>query len=440
MPLCDDPSRRHRHHREAATGIVRTLREAGYTAYFAGGCVRDELLGLHPKDYDVATDARPDAVRGLFKRVNEVGASFGVMLVRVRGVTIEVATFRREGGYADRRRPDHVEYAGRDEDAHRRDFTINALYLDPVAPPAEPFMHIEGEVIDLVGGVRDLEAKVIRAVGDPEARLAEDDLRALRAVRFAARLGFTIETGTREAIRRHAGELVGVSRERIGDELRLMLTHPSRAEAAHLMESLDLVAPALDCREGVSCVGEDRLLSGLGGEVDFSTALAAWSIDRMDGAGLDFVRVRDAASATASRLRSALCLSNDERDALRGTLVTLAELALDWRNLSMSAQKRLVIGPSFPRAMTILKVADGVRAAAIERRVEALEATETGLRPTPLLAGDDLIEMGLTPGPQFRAILDAVYDRQLDGGVRDRSAAMALVRRIVAGEAGSRGG
>jgi len=425
--------------RKAGVLIVRTLREAGHVAYFAGGCVRDELLGLHPKDYDVATDARPEAVRGLFKRVNEVGASFGVMLVRVRGVTVEVATFRREGVYSDRRRPDEVAYAGRDEDARRRDFTINAMYLDPLAAPAEPFPRVRGRVIDLVEGVRDLESKTIRAVGDPEARLAEDDLRALRAVRFAARLGFSIESGTRDAIRRHAGELVGVSRERIGDELRLMLTDPNRAQAAHLMESLDLVRPALECSEGVSPEREDRLLAGIGPGADFPTALAAWSIDRMDGVGVDPVRIRDGADATVSRLRSALCLSNGERDALRETLGTLARLLLDWTGLSMAEQKRLVAHPSFARAMSIYRASDAAGAGAIDRGVEALKATPTGLSPESLIAGNDLIDMGLQPGPRFREILDAVYDGQLSGEVVDRAGAEALVGRLIE-EFGADGG
>jgi poly(A) polymerase len=420
-----------REHREAAESIVRTLAGAGFVAYFAGGCVRDELLGLHPKDYDVATDAGPERVRELFRRVNEVGASFGVLLVRIKGVTIEVATFRREGGYSDRRRPDHVEYAGREEDARRRDFTINALYLDPTEPPGEPFPHVRGRVIDLVDGVRDLEAKTIRAVGDPDARLAEDDLRSLRAVRFAARLGFTIEEETGAAIRRHAGDLVGVSRERIGDELRLMLAHPSRAEAAMLMESLGLVGPALECRAGGVLDRGDRLLSGLDAGADFPTALAAWSIDRTSNGGLDPERIRDDAGAMTARLRSALCLSNGERDAIRGSLMTLARLCLEWDGLSVAGQKRLAVSPAFGSAMSILRVSDPVRSGSIEGRVESLRASATGLEPANLVVGEDLIGLGMPPGPRFREILDAVYDAQLDGEILDRAGAEAYVSRIL---------
>lgn len=420
-----------REHRKAAESIVRTLHDAGFIAYFAGGCVRDELLGMHPKDYDIATDARPERVREIFKRVNEVGASFGVLLVRVKGVTIEVATFRREGGYSDRRRPDHVEYADREEDARRRDFTINALYLDPTEPPAEPYPHVRGRVIDLVEGVRDLEAKIIRAVGDPDARLAEDDLRALRAVRFAARLGFTIEGETQAAIRRHAGELVGVSRERIGDELRLMLAHPSRSVAASLMESLDLVGPALECRAGSGLDRGDRLLSGLEAGADFPTALAAWTIDRMGDAGLDPARIRDDADAMTSRLRSALCLSNGERDAIRGALMTLARLCLEWDGLPVAGQKRLAVSPAFGSAMSILRASDPLLSGSIEAQVESLRATATGLEPARLVVGEDLIGLGMPPGPRFREILDWVYDAQLEGEILDRAGAEAYISRIL---------
>ncbi|MEC9373787.1 MAG: CCA tRNA nucleotidyltransferase, partial [Planctomycetota bacterium] len=220
--------------RQVATRIVKRLREKGFTAYFAGGCVRDELLGQHPTDYDVATDATPDDIRGLFNSTNEVGASFGVMLVHMFGRTVEVATFREEDEYTDRRRPDRVHYSDAPNDARRRDFTINALFLDPLAEPEDGaetagFGRVDGVVIDYIGGVADLKAGIVRAVGDPEKRLSEDHLRALRAVRFAARLEFLLDPDTAAAVRRHATDLEGVSRERIGHELRKMLGHPTRA-------------------------------------------------------------------------------------------------------------------------------------------------------------------------------------------------------------------
>ncbi|MEO1128103.1 MAG: CCA tRNA nucleotidyltransferase [Planctomycetota bacterium] len=229
-------------HREAATEIVRRLTEAGHVAYFAGGCVRDELLGRAPEDYDVATDAPPERISALFRRTREVGRAFGVVLVRKNQIWVEVATFRVEHGYSDGRRPDAVTFCNAEQDALRRDFTINALFIDPLDTGDRP----GGRVIDHVQGLADLDARMVRAVGDPEARLAEDNLRALRAVRFASRLRFALDVGTAEAVRRHATELAGVSRERIGDELRRMFGHAQRADAASYMHALGLDGPTLD--------------------------------------------------------------------------------------------------------------------------------------------------------------------------------------------------
>src|SRR5688572_27782573 len=195
--------------RQDALAVVRALRDVGHVAYFAGGCVRDLLLGLEPKDYDVATDAPPDRVRKLFKRTQAVGQAFGVILVRIGRSQVEVATFRAEGKYLDGRRPSEVRFTTAEEDAKRRDFTINGLFLDPLTD----------QVIDYVGGQADLKAKVIRAIGNPDERFEEDHLRLLRAVRFAARFGFEIEPATDAAIPRHAGHLVRISPERVAEEL-----------------------------------------------------------------------------------------------------------------------------------------------------------------------------------------------------------------------------
>src|SRR5436190_9503965 len=215
--------------RQAAVHIVRTLVEAGHVAYFAGGCVRDRLMGHEPADFDVATDARPEEVKKVFPKLLHVGESFGVMLVRISGHEIHVATFRTDGVYSDSRHPDSVTFSDARHDAERRDFTINGLFENPLT----------GEIIDYVGGQKDLAAKVIRAIGDPHARLREDRLRMLRAVRFAARFGFAIEQETADAIRECASELVGVSRERIGQEVKRMLCDPNRAVAAWEMQYLD---------------------------------------------------------------------------------------------------------------------------------------------------------------------------------------------------------
>lgn len=423
--------------REVATRIVRTLRHAGRTAYFAGGCVRDELLGLLPKDYDVATDATPTQVRALFRSVNEVGAAFGVMLVRVDGVVVEVATFREEGVYTDRRRPDEVRFADARADASRRDFTVNALFLDPLATDDAAAPGATGPrggtVIDFVGGREDLARRLIRAVGDPNARLAEDHLRALRAVRLAARLGFTIEPGTRGAIAAHAGDLRGVSRERIGDELRKMLSHPARALAASEIESLGLDACALDephlCAPG-------RALPALVDGADVVTAMAAWAADRIgaaDGAGQG--SIGDALGARAAevtrRWRRALCLSNDESAGLANILAGAAELLDRWAEAGVAQRKRLASAPWFSGAAAVAGAwalpgwSDHLRA-----DVDVLARTPGGLSPDPFITGDDLVAAGMLPGPGFRRILDDVYDAQLEGRVRDAAAALDLARRL----------
>lgn len=407
--------------RKAATDIVRTLRGAGHVAYFAGGCVRDELLGLEPTDYDVATDATPDQIRALFRRTAEVGAAFGVMLVRDGRVEVEVATFRSEGPYSDRRRPDRVSFADARADAQRRDFTINALFLDPLAQQSRDAVRrpARGVVIDYVGGLADLDRGLVRAVGDPALRLAEDHLRALRAVRLAARLGFKIEPATAEAISQHASELAGVSRERIGEELRRMFTHPSRAVAADLLSRLGLDRPVL----GDHCDNGPRLLAALPPDASFPTALAAWALDR----GGD--RAITDRQGLVSAWRSALCLSNAERDDLFEILETVGRLR-QWAGLTVAEKKRLCAQPAFPAALAIVHAEDRVASDLIRTDYEQLQRTRSGIAPLPLLTGDDLIALGLKPGPRFRQILDRVYNAQLEDRVRTRGEAMELARRL----------
>ncbi len=399
--------------RDAAVEIVRRLRGGGYTAYLAGGCVRDELLGEEPKDFDVATDARPDGVRALFRRTAEVGAAFGVMLVREFGPTVEVATFRSDGPYTDRRRPDTVAFADAEADARRRDFTINALFIDPLAGGA-------GRIIDFVGGRADLEARVLRAVGDPDRRLAEDHLRALRGVRFAARYGLSIDPGTAEAMRRHAGRLEGVSRERIGEEMRRMLTHPSRGRAGRLLHELGLDAAVLGPGRGAY---DGSALDGLGAGAGYAAALMALAIGRgLAPAG--------GGAGAVSDLRRALLLSNDQREAVRDGFAALRGLLAEWDGLGEAGRKRLASSPGYADAMEVLGVLDPARAAAVRAEVGRLAGRFGGLRPRPLLDGDGLVAMGLAPGPRFARVLAAVYDAQLEGRVADADAARALALEL----------
>lgn len=427
--------------REAAVSIVRRLAGAGFTAYLAGGCVRDELLGLAPEDYDVATNARPEQVKGLFRSVSEVGASFGVLLVRRRGATIEVATFRAEGAYSDRRRPDEVRYADAATDARRRDYTINALFLDPLAPPGvrhsedaerrdvpPPLTSPRGCVIDFVGGVLDLAQGLLRAVGDPDLRLAEDHLRGLRGVRIAARHNFRIEPATSQAIRRHAPELAGVSRERVGEEIRRMLTPgATRARAVELLEDHLLAQPAstLGPAEAVVC----STVRALRREAGFATALAAWALDRL-GAPRDEPPTLGLIDTTTRALRRALCLSNDERDALRAALKGLRALQSQWSGASVAVRKRWAASAWFEDAAALLEARAPAQALALREQVEALARTPSGLAPKPLLTGDDVVALVGAPGPAVGRILQAVYDAQLEDKARTREEALALASRL----------
>jgi poly(A) polymerase len=406
--------------REAATGIVRTLRGAGHTAYFAGGCVRDELLGLAPTDFDVATDATPERIKGLFPRTDEVGASFGVVLVKTARATVEVATFRSDGPYSDRRRPDVVHFSTPERDAARRDFTINALFLDPLAPAEDG---ARGRVIDFVGGRDDMRRRVLRAVGDPGARLAEDHLRALRAVRFAARLGLAIDPATATAIRAHAAQLKGVSRERIGEEVKRMLTDPRRARAVELLRDLRLEAPVLNEPERGGGLAS---LAGLGDGAAYAEALAAWALDRGQGPG------------AAGVWRRSLCLSNEDREAMRGILEAVDLIEGRWAGLGVAGRKRAAARACFGPGLGLVSLRNSGLGGHVRAEVE--ELARTGLAPAPILTGEDLIAMGLEPGPLFRRVLDGVYDAQLEGRVAQKEEARVLAKALAAqGDVGRRG-
>ncbi len=399
--------------REAAVHIIRVLAEAGHEAYFAGGCVRDRLMGHEPTDYDVATSAPPEEIRRLFRRAQSVGESFGVVLVRHGGHTIEVATFRTDGAYSDGRRPDRVQFSDARSDALRRDFTINGLFEDP----------LNDRVIDYVEGRHDLQARIIRAIGDPVERLQEDNLRTLRAVRFAARFGFAIESLTAEAIRRQASELRGVSRERIGWEVKRMLCDPNRGVAAWEMQYLSLDAAVLD--EPSTPIAPTRV-GRLQESVAYPTALAAWLLDRheRDGAAGDF-------SDVARRWASLLMLSNAERTDFLACLRAYSTLRCGWFSLGVARQKRLAATSAFWEGLAVLLTIDRPRFIDIRRHVGELK--KTGLAPSPLIDGTDLIASGFTPGPLFKRVLDAVYDAQLEGGVVSAEEALELARLLAAG-------
>jgi poly(A) polymerase len=399
--------------RDAAARIAARLVAAGHVAYFAGGCVRDRLLGLDPKDHDVATDATPERVREIFPRSRAVGEAFGVILVRSGEHTIEVATFRSDGPYSDARRPDQVHWSDAEGDAKRRDFTINGLFEDPAG----------GRIIDLVGGREDLAAGVVRAIGDPHERLHEDRLRALRAVRFAARFGFRIEAATAEAIRRSAAGLAAVSRERIGQELRTMLAHPARARAADLLHDLHLEGPVFG---GFAAVPgpAGRGLRGLPDRrIDPVLAMAAWIADAAGGEPVDS---RAEAERIAEGWREALVLSNREFEALTDLLAIRSELRGPRPVAGMAERKFRLERAAFPGVLAIERGLDP--AAASRLAAEARRLAASGLRPVPLLTGDDLRAAGFTPGPGYRTALEAVARGQRDGSIRSRRAALEVAR------------
>jgi len=416
--------------RGAAEQVVRVLQQHGHEAYFAGGCVRDVVLGVEPSDYDVATDATPDRVRELFRVTQFVGEAFGVAMVKLKGAWVEVATFRTEWGYSDGRRPDNVEYSDAETDAQRRDFTINGMFYDPVTD----------RVIDFVNGGADLEAKVIRAIGDPHLRFGEDYLRMLRAVRFAARLGFEIEADTAEAIRVHAVRLAQISRERIGMEVAAMLERPSRTEAVRLMQGLGLDAAVLD---EPNVQRTPIAVSSLATLADYPTALVVWLLDRHldpelpddDAALLDALR-RLKHVQIIRRWRKALVLSNEHRDTLRQVFDQLPT-ALTWFDQPIAQRKRLLARDEWMQvrwamgaALSLCEESD-FDTPLMDEQVAELE--REGVAPEPLITGDDLIAMGLEPGPAFRKLLDDVYDAQLEGRVSDKDEAMDMARDVGGG-------
>jgi len=430
--------------RESATQVVRILRDAGHVAYFAGGCVRDKLLGLTPEDYDIATDARPERVRELFRNSKFVGEAFGVVLVRLLGHEVEVATFRVESGYADGRRPTQVEFTDAQNDARRRDFTVNGLFEDPLA--ASP----EEAIIDFVGGRADLKSKQLRAIGDADARFADDYLRMLRAVRFASRFGFSIDEKTARAIRLHARYLGQISRERIGMEVMAMLCAPTRGAAASLIQDLRLDGPTLNEEHLDRPVA---VLSNLPNDASYPTAIAAWMIDRhaptpaVDVKPPVIHQTTDEAAVAPEvrafldkdahivlrRWRKALCLSNDDRDSVQ-SILTLLHKPIQWGGMRVAHRKRALASPAWVETFSLFcAMTDRVGVAERTGQIasEAALLIEDGVAPPPWITGDDLIAIGLKPGPAFKQLLDDVYDAQLENSLASRHEAMGWIKERI---------
>ena len=419
-----DPERQ----REFALQVVAKLRERGFEAYWAGGCVRDCLLGRRPKDYDVATNATPEEIRDAFsrRRTLEIGAAFGVVAVigpKPAGV-VEVTTFRQDAQYSDGRRPDAVIFTSAEEDAKRRDFTINGLFYDPLEPQPER------RVIDFVGGLADLERKIIRAIGDPQARFHEDKLRLLRAVRIAAGFEFDLDAGTRAAIVEFAPTVVTVSAERIAQEMRTMLVGAHRARAVELLRETGLLTAILP--EASAAAAEPavwrRTLVALDGlsEPDFPLALAAL-----------FTAV-DRAGEHRGKLTETICrrwkLSNQELEHTRWLVEHRTSLAgaesMPWPRL-----QRLLIGRWIGDLLALQEaeaLADGADARYVRKCRELLKLPPERLNPAPLITGDDLIRHGIPSGKLFKPLLEKLRDAQLENRIATKAEALALAESLLA--------
>ena len=461
--------------KSAAISVIRTLRDHGHQAYLVGGCVRDLLLQREPADYDVATDATPRDVMRIFPETYAVGAQFGVVLVPIDGLTahdleraaqhqkqedqtpaeaakhhaIEVATFRSDGLYTDGRHPDEVRFSKTaEEDVQRRDFTINGLLLDPLNPESQP----EGEVLDYVGGRRDLEAGIIRTIGDPERRFGEDKLRMLRAIRFAARFEYQIDPTTFAAIQRLAPQIHQVSRERIREELTKMLTEGHAKRAFELLDQSGLlheVLPEIEKMKGVAQPPEyhpegdvwvhtlmllDQLPEGASRTLAWGALLHDVGKPPTFRVAPDRIRFDhhvEVGEAMARDIAHRLRMSNDDTDQILALVHNHMKFA-DAMKMKESTLKRFLRLPNFLEHLALHRL----DCLSSHRNLQMYdfvfdklnETPAAEIRPEPLVSGDDLIALGHKPGPQFKEILSAVEDQQLEGSLHTREAALDFVK------------
>lgn len=385
--------------KQASTKIIRRLHRNGFQALLAGGCVRDMLLGRRAKDYDVATDARPEDVIKLFKRTLKVGAQFGVVIVLIEGRQIEVATFRTETGYADGRRPDVVEFTGAAEDAARRDFTINGMFYDPLTE----------RVIDYVEGQADLKKKIIRTIGKPTERFGEDYLRMLRAIRFSTQLGFAIEPSTWSAVCGNADKIRKISGERIAMELEGILTDPNRAAGVLMLNKSGLAGKIFPDFDSLQAQYATEVLCQLRKEVDFALALAGLFAGCEVQYAIEKLRILKLSRNRIKHIKFLL----GHRDTLLDEEMSLAQL------------KKLLAEPYFRDLYELQKAIQKTKGNSrksmvalinLRKRINALGDIE--LRPKPLLNGHDLIRLGVVPGPGLGQLAEELYIAQLEGQLK----------------------
>ncbi len=431
---------------QIARGIVSRLQRAGHVAYFAGGCVRDRVLGREPQDYDVATDARPEDVQRLFPRTVAVGAHFGVIVVVEGACEVEVASFRADGVYLDGRRPVDVAFSTPELDAERRDFTINGMFYDPIA----------GQLIDYVGGQADLENRKLRAIGNAADRIREDRLRMLRAVRFAATLDFEIEPATWAAVRENAAAINAVSAERIREELTRIFVSPSRVRGFDLLDTSGLLAvilPEIEALKGCEQPPQfhpegdvfvhTRIMLGLLPEavtppLVFSVLFhdigkpPTYSVDPKDGrirfSGHDKVGA-DMTHAIMERLRFS-------RAEIEATVEAVDQHMVfkDVKAMRESRLRRFMARPGFSEEMELHRVDCTSSHGMLDNweflRAKREEFANEPIIPPPLITGRDLIVLGWTPGPRFGEVLEAVETRQLEGTLTTHQEALAWVETL----------
>ena len=429
---------------QTAREVAARLRERGHIAYFAGGCVRDIIRGETPKDFDIVTDARPEAVQKIFPRTYAVGAHFGVIIVLENGFQFEVATFRSDDAYIDGRHPSAVRFSSPEEDAKRRDFTINGMFYDPVAE----------EVIDFVGGRSDVAAKLVRAIGDPAQRFAEDRLRMLRAVRFATALDYKIDSQTWDALLASAPSINQISAERIRDELVRIFISPNRVRGWDLLDSSGLMRAILPELEAMKGVLQPEQFHPEG-DVFQHTRLMLQFLPETVSVPLVFaVLLHDVAKPVTATVDKTGRIRFNEHDRIGAAMTEAIMRRLRFSGAEIEATVEMV------RQHMVFKDVPKMRVAKLKRfmarptfddelelhRVDCesshrmLDNYEFLLRkreefanepiiPPPLLRGDDLIALGLKPGPKFGEILEAVETRQLEGTLRTREEALEWVKR-----------
>lgn len=434
--------------RQFALEVVEKLRAARYIAYWAGGCVRDQLLGIPPKDYDVATSATPNEIRVLFgrRRTLEIGAAFGVIGIKApHGLgPVEVTTFRRDAAYSDGRHPDAVTFSSPEEDAQRRDFTINGLFYDPLAD----------RVIDYVGGRDDLVQGVVRAIGQPQDRFAEDKLRMLRAVRFAARFGFTLDAMTADSIRQMADQIGVVSAERIAQEMRLMLVHPSRVRACTLLLESHLLAAVLPEAVAMRGVPQGKPVQPEGDlwdhtllvlehlrEPGFALALAALLHDigkpetmSNHQGKLAFHDHELAGQRIAFNVCRRWKLSNKETESVCW-LVSHHMYLGEARKMRWAKLQRMLTSDGIAELLDLHEadaLASHGNTADVDYCRQLLAQPPEELNPSQLLTGHDLIRHGVPQGKLYHYLLERVRDAQLDKHVRTKREALAMVDRLLA--------